>query len=122
MKRLSDYKNEEALDLLVDIMEPAAELMSDSDTVQLLYSKVAGDRMKGVKQMIKEHKGAVIEILAALEGVPVNEFECSVFTLPTRLLEILNDKELLSFFMDQQTQNSETSSSSAMDHTQENGV
>ena len=122
MKRLSEYKNEEALDLLVEIMEPAAELMSDKDTINLLYSKAAGDRMKGVKQMIAEHKGAVIEILAALEGVPVNEFECSIFALPTRLLEILNDKELLSFFMDQQTQNSETSSSSAMDHTQENGV
>lgn len=121
MKRLSDYKNEEALDLLVDIMEPAAELMSDSDTVQLLYSKKAGDRMKGVKQMIKEHKGAVIEILAALEGVPVNEFECSVFTIPTRLLEILNDKELLSFFTDQQTQSSEMSSTSAMETTQANG-
>lgn len=121
MKRLSEYKNEEALDLLVDIMEPAAELMSDSDTVNLLYSKKAGDRMKGVKQMIKEHKGAVIEILAALEGVPVNEYECSVFTLPTRLLEILNDKELLSFFMDQQTQSSEMSSTSAMETTQANG-
>lgn len=121
MKRLSDYQNEEALDLLVDIIEPAAELMSDQSTVNLLYSKKAGDRMKGVKQMIREHKSAVMQILAALDGVPVAEYQCSVFTLPTRLIEILNDKELLSFFTDQQMQNSETHSSSVTDHTPENG-
>ena len=121
MKRLSDYRNEEALDLLVEIMEPAAELMSDKDTINLLYSKAAGDRMKGVKQMIAEHKGAVINILAALDGVPVDQYECGFFTLPTRLLEILNDKELLGFFMDQQMPNTEKPSSSAMENTEDHG-
>lgn len=121
MKRLSDYKNEAALDLLVEIMEPAAELMSDSDAVGLLYSKKPGDRMKGVTQMIKGHKGAVISILAALDGVPVDQYECGFFTLPTRLLEVLNDKELLTFFMDQQTESSEKYSSSAMENIEEHG-
>lgn len=121
MKRLSDYKNEEALDLLVDIIEPASELMSDSDSVALLYSKKPGDRMKGVTQMIKGHKRAVMQILAALEGVPVDQFECGFFTLPARLLEVLNDKELLSFFTDQQMNNTETHSSSAMENTEDHG-
>lgn len=121
MKRLSDYRNEAALDLLVEIMEPAAELMSDKDAVALLYSKKPGDRMKGVTQMIKEHKGAVMHILAALDDVPVDQYECGFFTLPTRLLEVLNDKELLTFFMDQQTSNTETPSSSAMANTEGHG-
>lgn len=121
MKRLSEYKNEAALDLLVEIMEPASELMSDKEAVALLYSKKPGDRMKGVTQMIKEHKGAVMHILAALDGVPVDQYECGFFTLPTRLLEVLNDKELLSFFMDQQMSNTETHSSSATENTEEVG-
>ena len=121
MKRLSEYKNEAALDLLVEIMEPASELMSDSEAVALLYSKKPGDRMKGVTQMIKAHERAVIAILAALDGVPVDQYECGLFTLPTRLLEILNDKELLGFFMDQQMSNIETLSSSAMENTEEVG-
>lgn len=121
MKRLSEYKNEEALDLLVEIMEPASELMSDSEAVALLYSKKPGDRMKGVTQMIKAHERAVIQILAALDGVPVDQYECGFFTLPTRLLEILNDKELLGFFMDQQMPNTEKPSSSAMENTEDHG-
>lgn len=121
MKRLSEYKNEAALDLLVEIMEPASELMSDSEAVALLYSKKPGDRMKGVTQMIKAHERAVIQILAALDGVPVDQYECGFFTLPTRLLEILNDKELLGFFMDQQMPNTEKPSSSAMENTEEHG-
>lgn len=121
MKRLSDYKNEEALDLLVEIIEPAAELMGDKEVIDLLYSKKPGDRMSGIKRMIAEHKRAVICILAALDGVPADQFECGFFTLPARLLEVLNDKELLSFFMEQQTQNSEKSSSSAMENIEEHG-
>ena len=50
MKRLSDYKNEEALDLLVEILEPATEMMSDKGVISKLYSK--DQRMEGVKQMI----------------------------------------------------------------------
>ena len=121
MKRLSEYKNEAALDLLVEIMEPASELMSDSEAVALLYSKKPGDRMKGVTQMIKAHERAVIQILAALDGVPIDQYECGFFTLPTRLLEILNDKELLGFFMDQQMPNTEKPSSSAMENTEDHG-
>lgn len=121
MKRLSEYKNEAALDLLVEIMEPASELMSDNEAVALLYSKKPGDRMKGVTQMIKAHERAVIQILAALDGVPVDQYECGFFTLPTRLLEILNDKELLGFFMDQQMPNTEKPSSSATENTEDHG-
>ena len=119
MKRLSDYKNEEALDLLVEILEPATEMMSDKDVISKLYNK--DQRMEGVKQMISAHKGAVMHILAALDGVPVDQYECSFFTLPTRLIEILNDKELLGFFMAQQMTDTEKLSSSAMESTEANG-
>jgi hypothetical protein len=38
-----------------------------------------------------------------------------------RLIEILNDKELLGFFMEQQMNPTEKPSSSAMENTEENG-
>jgi hypothetical protein len=117
MKLLSDYKNEEALDLLVEILEPATEMMSDKDVISKLYSK--DQRMEGVKLMIAKHKRAVINILAALDGCPVDQYEFGFFTLPTRLIEVLNDKELLTFFMQQQTVSSESTSLSASANTEE---
>lgn len=116
MKLLSDYKNEEALDLLVTILEPCSELLSDEQTIKLLYSK--GRRMEGVKLMIANHKRAVIEILAALDGVPASEYQCGFFALPTRILEVLNDKELLSFFTEQQMTSTEKPSGSATENTE----
>lgn len=94
--KLSEYKNEAALDLLVDIAEPAAEIFADKEITESLRR---GDKkISVVKNAIKNHKKSVIEILAALDGIPVEEYSCNVFTLPAKLLEILNDKDLIEFF------------------------
>lgn len=118
MKPISSYRNEDALELLAEILEPACEIMSDNDVVQpLFYGK--GEKIHGVKIAIQNHKKACMQLLAAFEGVPVEEFECNMFTLPMRLLEIVNDKEVLSFFTSQQTLTSNPSFGSAMENTEE---
>ena len=94
--RLSDYKDEEALDLLVELIEPAAEIFSDKEIAELVRSN--GAPMSAVKLAIKKHKKSVIQILATLEGVPVEQYHCNIFTLPIALLDILNDKDLMDFF------------------------
>lgn len=93
--KLSEYKNEQALDILADILEPSAKIFSDKDVKKAFET---GDKIKGIKAAIKTHKSEIIEILAVLDGVPVAEYECNVLTLPVKLLEILNDTDLMSFF------------------------
>lgn len=93
--KLSEYKNEQALDILADILEPSAKIFSDKDVKKAFET---GDKIKGIKAAIKTHKSEIIEILAVLDGVPVAEYECNVLTLPIKLLEILNDTDLMSFF------------------------
>lgn len=93
--KLSEYKNEQALDILADILEPSAKIFSDKDVKKAFET---GDKIKGIKAAIKTHKTEIIEILAVLDGVPVAEYECNVLTLPIKLLEILNDTDLMSFF------------------------
>ena len=93
--KLSEYKNEQALDILADILEPSAKIFSDKDVKKAFET---GDKIKGIKAAIKTHKNEIIEILAVLDGVPVAEYECNVLTLPVKLLEILNDTDLMSFF------------------------
>lgn len=95
--KLSDYKDEEALELLADLLEPVAEILSDKAILAAMQAKEI-NKMGAIKYAIKQHKKSVIEVLAILEGVPVNEYHCNVFTLPVKLLEILNDPELMDFF------------------------
>ena len=93
--KLSEYKNEQALDILADILEPSSKSFSDKEVKEAFGT---GDKIKGIKTVIKTHKKEIIEILAVLDGVPVAEYECNVLTLPVKLLEILNDTDLMSFF------------------------
>lgn len=95
MRKISDYRDEDALDLLADIMEPAVEILAD-ETVRKTFE--TENRMKLASVAIKNHKESVMQILARLEGVPREEFHCTIFTLPAVVLEVLNDQELLGFF------------------------
>lgn len=93
--KLSEYKGEEALDLLADIIEPVAEIASD-ENVRKVADK--GNRLEIVKVIIKDHKKSLIEIMAAIDKTPVEEYKVNILTLPIKLLEILNDKDLWGFF------------------------
>ena len=115
---LSEYKGEQALDILVDLLEPATVIMGDKEVGQLAKSKAPV--IKIVKAAIKNHKKEVIEVLAVLDGEKPEEYaeKVTVFTLPGKLLEILNDPDLMSFFTSQ-GQMSEASSLSASESIME---
>lgn len=98
MKKLSEYQDGEALDLLAEIIEPAIIILGDKKIAELLKAE---KRLPAIKEAIKAHKQEVMQIMAAMEGVPVEEYHCNVFTLPMRVLELLNDKALISFFSSQ---------------------
>lgn len=116
MKKLSEYKNEEALDILADLLDPSAVILSDNDIRDAWESN---NRLLAIKIAIKNHKKEVIDILAIMEGVPRDEYKCNVITLPARLLEILNDEDLIAFFKSQGRNEKEESSGSAMVSTEE---
>lgn len=111
--KLSEYKDEDALELLANISEPAIEIFADKQLAQLIREKKSG---KAISCAIKNHKKEVMELLAALDGVPVEEYHCNVFSLPQKLLEILNDKELVAFFSS--TQEAQNASGNVMENTE----
>lgn len=99
--KLSDYKGEEALDVLADIIEPLTTILAD-DEVQKL-AKAKAPVLKFVKPTLKNHKTEIIEILARIENVPVDEYKetMSVFTLPMQILDLLNEPEVQKLFQSQ---------------------
>ena len=119
MKKLKDFKDEEALDLLAEVFEPAISIFSDTAFLSAIDSD---NKLSAVRIALKDHKHAVMKILAAMDGVPVSEYHCNVFALPIRLgevmSEIMEEPELVAFFTPQGEKKSEITSGSATESTE----
>ena len=113
--KLSEYQGESALDILADLIEPAGEIMSDKEIGEVFKK----NRFKAIGLAIKKHKKAVIQIMATMDGVPVAEYKCNVFTLPMKILEMLNDQALIQLFTYQGQTGDANSSGSASENTEE---
>ena len=128
--KLSDFKGEEALDVLADIIEPIAMIMADEEIVKLqkesdkILEESNGKRklpmIKFVKPAIKNHKKEVLYVLARLENKSVEEYEKEVtlITLPMKVLEVINDEQLKSLFHSQGQITPLASSGSATENTE----
>ena len=65
--KLSEYQGEAALDLLADLIEPAGEIMSDKEIGEMFKK----NRFKAIGLAIKNHKKAVIQIMATIDCIQV---------------------------------------------------
>lgn len=95
--KISEIHGEECLDVFADLIEPMAEIMADKEIAK---EAKANNVAAAVKYAIKNHKRAVIEVLAILDGKTVEEYtkEINVFSLPAKILEILNEPEVMNLF------------------------
>lgn len=119
--RLSDFKGEEALDVLADIIEPLTAIFADEEFQKLTKQK-GTPAVKFVKPMIKNHKKELIEVLARLENKPVEEYkqEMTLMSLPLQVLQFINDPEIQNLFhsQSQKEQKPSASTGSAPENTE----
>lgn len=115
--RLSDFKDDEALEVLADILEPTASILADEEIQKMRDAKA--NRIKIVAYVIRHHKQSIIEILARLDNTPVEEYHINAVTLPLKLLELINDPEVQSLFTSQSQETGQTAFGSAMGHIKE---
>ena len=113
--KLSEYQGEAALDILADLIEPAGVIMSDKQIGDIFQE----NRFKAIGLAIKNHKKAVMQIMATMDGVPVDEYKCNVFSLPVKIMELLNDPEMIRLFQYQSQTGDANSSGSASENTEE---
>ena len=93
MKKISEFKNEEAVDLLADIIDPCTIIVNDEE----IRNEFTNNKMSAIKLGLKRYKKEVIQILARLEDVPVEEYECTPVTIITKFVELFNDEEFNDF-------------------------
>lgn len=115
MRKLSEIQNEDALDVLCDLLDPTMAIVKDPAVLVCIKKK---DKLAATKVAIKNHKGSVLEILAILEGIPLSEYKVSLVELPIKVYEVLNDPVLLDFFVSQGLTNPGASSGSATESTE----
>ena len=114
MRKLSEIKNEDALDVLADLLDPVAELSKD-ENLKKIYR--AEGRLKAIQYAIKNHKRAVLFTLATLDGVNPDYYEINVIQIPLKITELLNDEDMVNFFQSQGLTISDESSGSATEST-----
>lgn len=112
--KLSDFKGEEAILLLGDLIDPCMEIFTDEE-LRKAYEKETVATC--VKLVLKSHPRAVLTILALLDGVPVDKYECNPITLPMKVMQIINDEELRAFFLSSAQMASEKPTGSATANT-----
>lgn len=111
---LKDFRGAAALDLLEDIMDPAQAIFGDKEIAETWKS--GKPAIIKAKAILKTHKKDVLEILAAVEGVPVEEYHDNIFDMLKKVMDIVNDPDVRFLFRSQgQTV---TSSGSATENTQ----
>lgn len=109
--RLSDIKGERVFDVIADLIEPVARIAEDKEAAKLFRREklskgetAMGALLKRIRTsvplLLRNHKNELIEIMAALEGVPKEAYAeaLSVPKLIADIFGLLNDNELLSFF------------------------
>lgn len=94
--KITEFKNEDAIELLCDIIEPTAKILADKEMKKAVEKGCT--KIDAIKIALKNNKGEIIAILAALNKTPIEQYECTVPTIIRDCLEIINDKELTDFF------------------------
>ena len=115
--KLSEIKGEKAIEVFADLLEPASRILSDEEVLNSIKEKEP--QVIIIKKMLKNHSKDVIEMLAILDDVPVEEYEVNFITLPAKLVELFNDEAINELFTSQSQNLISDGSGSAMANTKE---
>lgn len=117
MKKLSDYKDEAAIELWADLLDPFAELITDKKVKKLLSEK-DGTPLDKARAVLKAKPKEAVKILKTIDPTPVDGVN-AVLRIMDFLLELLNNEDLASFFgFAAQAKEASESSGSATGNTQ----
>lgn len=126
--RLSDIQGDRVFDVIADIIDPIANIAED-DAASALFKReklpegvTAKEFMtqrarKALPALFKNHKGDIIAILAAIEGVSTDDYKgaLNLVKLMRDTAELLTDDAFTALFLSAQSENS---SGSAQENTE----
>lgn len=127
--RLSDIKGERTLEVIAEVIDPICNIAEDSEAMALFRREKLPDGMgakafllqrvrKSIPALLKRHKGDIIAILSAIEGVSPEEYSdaLNLAKLFRDATDLLTDEAFADLFISAQA---EKSSGSAPENTEE---
>lgn len=82
-------------DALILLIDPAEELVSDKELLSLLKERKV---WKAAGRILGEHREAVRHILAAFDGCDPAGVRLNLLALPGKIVEILQNEDLIRLF------------------------
>ena len=95
MKKLSDYKGEEAIELWGDLLEPLTKIIGDEEIRNTVQSKKP--KILIAKTILAKHKKEATEILLRIDPTPIDGLNI-VLRLVSIISEIGENEEITTFF------------------------
>lgn len=114
--KLSEIRGDRVIDVIAEIIDPIANIAQDEEAAELFARKKLPDGMdkksfaierlrKSVPVLLKTHKGDVITILAAINGVPVEEYaeNLDLLNLMRDATDLITDEGFVGLFTSART-------------------
>lgn len=92
--KLSEMKNEAALDALCLLIDPVTEIC----TKEFLDILQTGKVMAAAKHVLKNHKKALIQIFAIMDGEDPETYSVNMLQIVSKTVALLTDRELTEVF------------------------
>lgn len=96
MKKLKEFKDEEAVKLWGRLLVVISELSSDKNAVEAMQS---GNKIKILASLTNDHPDKAMEMLKLFSED--EEYHCTATSLIKDIMELFNDEDLLAVFQSQ---------------------
>lgn len=92
MGRIVDARGDEALEVLADLLDPVGEIAADPEIAAMMRSGGTATILDLAKATLKNHKDAVIQIMAIDDGKTVDEEKglITALMIPGRLMRLIS--------------------------------
>ena len=95
MKRLDDYKGDEAIELWADLLDPISNILADPEVRKVIQSGKSA--IKIAQTILKKHKIDATDILLRIDDSPITGMNV-ILRVVNLLEEFSENEEIKSFF------------------------
>ena len=110
MKKLSDFKDEQAIGVVADLLPPIMGVLTNRENMKLKDETNAFRMFSG---FFRNSAKEMMEIFAILSETPIEEYHCDGVDVVNNILTLSSDERLVQLFTSQSQKGDATSSGSA---------